>query len=398
MTPAARIGKGALVAAAFSIGAGCQRGPAGASGAAGSARPSASASRPAVRAHAEKRALRALERITLPTGGFRAGSEPGEPGRVPDVEPRIQNVELGGYEVDRLPYPNDPTKPPLVNVGRDEAERLCTERGGRLCTELEWERACKGPANDRYPSGPDWDASCAGDLLACATGHGAIGMGTRFREWTRSELPAEGGKTAAVVRGAAASDKPEAHRCAARSNLPPETKTDSIGFRCCFGAPNARKLPEPAPGVAYRKHPLSAEKLEALLKSDATTAALAKGLKLFREPDSAETVVSRGPGDRKGFSFTVTPLLWNPVPGAEFLVLTARSGENTSFVVAFHALGDENYRLAASFVMKNEPGPVALAYTDDIRPRLHFSPCWGCPGETGKILFRRPERVAIVQP
>ena len=48
--------------------------------------------------------------------------------------------------------------------------------------------------------------------------------------------------------------------------------------------------------------------------------------------------------------------------------------------------------------MKNEPGPVALAYSDDIRPRLHFSSCWGCPGETGKILFRRPERVAIVQP
>ncbi len=392
-----RVARGVLFFMLLSIGVGCRR-SAGTGGPAGSAAPSASASRPAVRAHAEKQTLRVLERITLPTGGFRAGSEPGEPGRVPDVEPRIQNVELGGYEIDRLPYPNDPSKPPLVNVGRDEAERLCTERGGRLCTELEWERACKGPANDRYPSGADWDPSCAGDLLACATGYGAIGMGTRFREWTRSELAVEGGKIAAVVRGAAPSDKPEAHRCAARSNVPPDTKSDAIGFRCCFGAPNARKLPEPAPGVAYRKQPLSAEKLEALLKSDPTTAALAKGLKLFREPDSADTVVSRGPGDRKGFSFTVTPLLWNPVPGAEFLVATARSGENTSFVVAFYALGDDKYRLAASFVMKNEPGPVALAYSDDIRPRLHFSPCWGCPGETGKILFRRPERVAIVQP
>jgi hypothetical protein len=94
----------------------------------------------------------------------------------------------------------------------------------------------------------------------------------------------------------------------------------------------------------------------------------------------------------------VSALLWNPVAGAEFLVTTARSGENTSFVAAFYALGDERYRVAASFVMKNEPGPVALAYSDDIRPRLHFSTCWGCPGETGKILFRRPERVAIVQP
>jgi hypothetical protein len=61
-------------------------------------------------------------------------------------------------------------------------------------------------------------------------------------------------------------------------------------------------------------------------------------------------------------------------------------------------VGDDDYRLAGSFVMKNEPGPVALAYSDDIRPRLHFSTCWGCPGETGKILFRKPERVAIVEP
>jgi hypothetical protein len=54
--------------------------------------------------------------------------------------------------------------------------------------------------------------------------------------------------------------------------------------------------------------------------------------------------------------------------------------------------------LAASFVMQNEPGPVAIAYSESIRPRLHFSSCWGCPGETGKILFRAPERVAIFQP
>src|SRR5688572_19055030 len=231
-------------ATALAVCGACQRTPPGRGVTSSSAAPSASAQRPSVRPHTAKATLRALERVKLPTGPFRAGSEPGEPGRVPDLEPRIQDVELGGYEVDRLPYPNDPSKPPLVNVGRDEAERLCTERSARLCTELEWERACKGPANDRYPSGPDWDPSCANDLLSCATGHGALGMGTRFREWTRSELPAEGGKTAAVVRGGAASDKPEAHRCAARAHLPPETESDTLGFRCCAGPPNARKLPQ----------------------------------------------------------------------------------------------------------------------------------------------------------
>jgi hypothetical protein len=86
------------------------------------------------------------------------------------------------------------------------------------------------------------------------------------------------------------------------------------------------------------------------------------------------------------------------VPGAEFVLLTARSGEKTSFVVALHVLGADEYRVAASFVMNNEPGPVAFAYDGFIRPRLHFSSCWGCPGETGKILFRKPERAVILQP
>jgi hypothetical protein len=79
-------------------------------------------------------------------------------------------------------------------------------------------------------------------------------------------------------------------------------------------------------------------------------------------------------------------------------VAAARSGDDTSFVVAFYVLGENEYGLAASFVLKNEPGPVILAYTGDIRPRLHFSACWGCLGETGKVIFRGPERVAIVAP
>jgi len=132
--------------------------------------------------------------------------------------------------------------------------------------------------------------------------------------------------------------------------------------------------------------------------ADPRTKALAADVKFFREPDAANTVVSRGPGERKGFQFTVAPLLWNPVAGAEYLVLSARSGENLSFVLAYHVLLDDDYRLAASFVMKNEPGPVALIYSGYIRPRLHFSTCWGCPGETGKILYRQPDSVVIVQP
>jgi len=334
----------------------------------------------------------------VPTGGFHAGSAPGESGRHPDLEPRLLPIELGAYQIDRLPYPNDPQKPQLVNVTREEAQRLCAERSERLCTELEWERACKGTSDDPYPTGKGWDARCGKDPARCESGFSTLGMGAAAGEWVTSDIAPGTPKAEAVVRGAGADAPAEDHRCAARHGFAATTKDPSIGFRCCGGPPNARVLPEPTLGDAYAKAHVTAERLAELLKSDPITQALAKDVKFFREPESAETVVSRGPGDRKGFSFTVVPLRWNPVPGADFLVLTGRSGETTSFVVAYFVLADDSYRLAGSFVMKNEPGPVALAYSDDIRPRLHFSTCWGCPGETGKILFRKPERVAIVQP
>ena len=98
-----------------------------------------------------------------------------------------------------------------------------------------------------------------------------------------------------------------------------------------------------------------------------------------------------------GFNFTVAPLLWNPVPGAEFLLVSGRSGENLSFVVAFYVIGENEYRLASSFLMRNEPGPVAFAYDNSIRPRLHFSTCWGCGGEGGAIQLGADGRVHIVQ-
>jgi hypothetical protein len=78
--------------------------------------------------------------------------------------------------------------------------------------------------------------------------------------------------------------------------------------------------------------------------------------------------------------------------------VSARSGSSTSFVVVFHALGGGDYRLGSSFVMEGEPGPIALAYNGYIRPRLHFSSCWGCPGETGKILYREPDSAIVLQP
>ncbi|MGC4092431.1 MAG: hypothetical protein QM756_32050 [Polyangiaceae bacterium] len=359
--------------------------------------PSATASSSAA-PRAPKEAPLSGERIEVPGGEFFAGSVPGDEGRVPELEPRRHRVELGPYQIDRLPYPNDPAQPPKTGVSREEAKRLCAERGGRLCTELEWERACKGPDSDPFSSGPSWNSQCAKNPASCASGFDALAMSSLL-EWTAGDVLGENnGPRRAAVRGAAASAADSAHRCAARRGADAESRSEDLGFRCCAGAPNAAGMVEPKLDATFKKVKVTPDELAKLLAKDPATAELAKDIRFFKEPDSAETVVSRGPGDRKGLSFSVAPLLWNPVAGAEYLLVTGRSGENTSFVVAFYVIGDAEYRLASSFILKNEPGPVAFAFDAGLRPRLHFSTCWGCPGETGKILFRKPERAVILQP
>lgn len=328
---------------------------------------------------------------------MRAGSTPGDPGRVPELEAKNQEVELGPFSIDRLPYPNDPAQPPLLGKTRDEARRLCAERSARLCTEVEWERACKGPKQDEYPSGLIWDPSCTAGAKACATGFDVLGLGTTAGEWVAGDVFSDD-KRRAIVRGAGKAAPSTDHRCAARHPTDGSGQNPDVGFRCCQGAPNAAVVGEPKQGPIFTKTKLTAEALEHALAADPASKALAHDIKFFREPEGANTVVARGPGEKKGFDFTVAPLLWSPTAGAEILLVAARSGETTSFVAAFHVLPDGKYRLASTFVLQNEPGPVALAYSPDIKPRVHFSTCWGCPGETGKALFRKPETVVIVQP
>lgn len=342
----------------------------------------------------------ANERVEIPTGTFEAGTLPGTEGRRPQVEQLLTAVELGPFSIDRLPFPNDPKLAPLTDVTRAQAANRCSERGGRLCTELEWERACKGPNSDPYSMGSAFDQTCAKSLFECASGFNVLSLGTSLREWTASDaIVNEGGSTkGAIVRGAKSNSPAAEHRCARREILSETERSADLGFRCCYGPPNAVRVQEPELRAVFERPNFDGEKMSVLLESNPKTKLLAKDWSFFRDPDAAETVVSRGPGDRQGLRFTVAPLIWSPVAGTRFLLLVGRSGKETSAVLAYHVIRDGDYRLAASFIMKNEPGPVALAYHESIRPRLFFSTCWKCPGETGRLLYRDPDSVAIVQP
>lgn len=326
----------------------------------------------------------------VPVGKFRAGSKPGEPGRDPALESPPTDVELGPFRIDAYPYPGDLEQAPRRGVTASEASALCAARNGRLCTELEWERACRGPDSAVYPSGA---APCTNQSdKSCLSGFD-VSMQGSIPEWTKSVFgQGSDHEGKPVVRGAGVVSDSE-RRCSRRREQ--EAKED-VGFRCCYGAPNAAHLEEPTLGPAYKEVELSRDELTKLLREDPRSAMLATDVSLFK-PEAARTVLARGPGETMGFQLTTQAVEWQPARGSRFLVVAGKSGKNTSFVVVYFVSPDTK-SLAGSFIMKNEPGPVALGYADSIRPRIHFSSCWGCPGETGKVLFREPEELVLLQP
>lgn len=335
-----------------------------------------------------------VSRIAIPGGAFASGTEPARFERDPELEPRLARTALGPFEIDAHPYPGG-AEPPLLGLGREQALARCAERGGRLCSELEWERACKGPDQHPFPSGLDLDPTCA-QGFGCVSGFGVWGM-ARAREWTASDV-VHRGESLSAVRGATPGAAPGHFRCAHRE-LAPGTPETGIAFRCCYGPPNAARVVLPRLGPAFASAELSPAELGRLLAAAPATRDIARGVAYFEGAAARERVLSvKGGREREGLTFTSAPLVWNPAAGVELLVAVGRSGGTTSFVVAFDMLGDGSRRLASSFIMLDEPGPVLLAYQPSQRARLEFSTCWGCLGETGRIVYRHPDHTLITQP
>jgi len=241
-------------------------------------------------------ASRAGERITIAAGTFVGGSVPGDRGRDPVLERPPFRVELGPFEIDRLPFPNDPQQAPRLGLDRAQAAEACGERSGRLCTELEWERACKGPDDQPYAGALRWDPACAGAPQTCASGFGVLGLGAALREWTGGDVAPvkQLQPQAAAVRGARADSADVDHRCARRIAVAHDARADDIGFRCCYGARNEPTIASPEWQEAYRPLELPPEELGRMLQAIPKLAALSQDVKYFREDSALATVERRG--------------------------------------------------------------------------------------------------------
>ncbi len=186
--------------------------------------------------------------MKLVSGGtFKRGAAPSDTDKLSD-ERLLESVEVPSFCIDEYEYPNQLGVAPRVNVSWAEAQQVCQKANKRLCTEEEWEKACKGPGNARFPYGNDFDANrCnaeggsgqartlaeSGRFPDCRSAYKVADLSGNVAEWTASAFA--GGSENKTQKGGAYDRARYAVRCSARnSGVPTERKPD-LGFRCCAG-------------------------------------------------------------------------------------------------------------------------------------------------------------------
>jgi hypothetical protein len=261
--------------------------------------------------------------ILIPAGTFKAGTPKNKIPRIADEEMPGTDESMNAFYIDALPYPNEVGAIPTSNVSREEAEQMCATKGKRLCTELEWERACKGADSATYEYGDDYaQEKCGtgvvideaarrptGDRIACKSSFGVREMHGGPWEWTSSawgrghERRGDHTDDLGVLRGGNALAGELVGRCANAIGRTPSTKSPTMGFRCCKGDTNPAKveLSNASQGRA----------LEPQLKPD--SARIGKSARAIPNVELPDT----------GKFFITSSWTWRPVPNES---LTLASG------------------------------------------------------------------------
>jgi serine/threonine protein kinase/formylglycine-generating enzyme required for sulfatase activity len=180
-------------------------------------------------------------------GAFKMGAPSNDRDRGFD-EHLLVSVQVPTFCIDEYEYPNKAGALPTVNVSWEEAERACAKAGKRLCTEEEWEKACKGPGNARFPYGNAFEASVcntddtegqglglaeSGRFTRCRSGYNVADLSGNVAEWTSAQFASSGPSKA--QKGGAFNRSSKTARCSARKSGMPTEKEPTVGFRCCAG-------------------------------------------------------------------------------------------------------------------------------------------------------------------
>lgn len=188
--------------------------------------------------------------VWIAPGPLVVGTAPNQYPRRPDRELAGEQVVLHGFYIDKLPYPNEEGAIPTTNVTQPEARALCEKHSKRLCTELEWERACKGPSQHTFEYGDVYREDICGTgtpvvprpsgiNVGCQSDFGVQDMHGSVFEWTDSTWNrGDASPNRIAVRGGNDITAEVVARCANVEPKPADAKGVSTGFRCCAGPPN----------------------------------------------------------------------------------------------------------------------------------------------------------------
>ncbi len=202
--------------------------------------------------------------VYIPAGTLRRGTPPEATPRIADEEAPGDAVDVGAFYIDALPFPNEPGAIPTTHVTRAEAQEQCARGGKRLCTEVEWERACKGPTGTAYPYGDVYRAAACGtgvtieeasrrptgEHAQCKSAFGVMDTHGGVWEWTSSTW-ARGSSDASigVLKGGNSRAGELVGRCANAIGRPQGKRSTTMGFRCCAGTPTEVPATFPLVGV-----------------------------------------------------------------------------------------------------------------------------------------------------
>ena len=188
--------------------------------------------------------------VWVEPGPVVVGTPPNVYPRRPDRELAGEQFVMHGFYIDVFPFPNEEGAIPTTNVAKEDARALCAKQGKRLCSELEWERACKGPSQRTYEYGDHYrEDACgtgtpvvprpSGIRVGCQSDFGVHDLHGGVFEWTDSAwLRGAGNAGKSVIRGGNDAAGEVVGRCANAEPRSPDTRTSSVGFRCCAGPAN----------------------------------------------------------------------------------------------------------------------------------------------------------------
>jgi len=180
--------------------------------------------------------------VYVPAGTFAFGDRSSG-----DAPPK--RVRVDGFWIDVYPHPNRVGARPTAYVSWHEGRALCAERGKRLCTEVEWERACRGPDETHYVYGDEPEPGRChlrmpvhpaskrvriGEYDRCCGGFGACEMGSNVSEWTATTLGPDPASPK-VLRGGGWGQSVGAGRCGhpGHAHDPVADDFGDDGLRCC---------------------------------------------------------------------------------------------------------------------------------------------------------------------